>query len=296
MKKQFVLIAAFSTLVLLGCEKNDETTGLDVLTVEEKAVVENDAASDNLKETADYEVDFLTGSDAAIESIEDNSKNGPHHRPRYVNGVGPAVTVDPIGYSFPKTITIDYGDGLELVNGRVLSGIIVIEVSAPIFVNGSTREVTYQDFYIDSTHFAGGGIRTFIGTDSTERVFSSVSDITITFADETVLNRHGERTRRLVQGFETICDHSDDLILIDGFVNYETSDQTTFGKTIIESLTKIGGCKFIVEGVVEFNYNGEDFATLDYGDGSCDDVATITKDGETRQITLERRRKFPWLR
>lgn len=295
MKKLFVLFAALSTLLLLGCEKDNETTDLDVLSVEEKAVVENDAAADNLTESADYEIDYLTGSDAAIEGIEDNSKATQHNRPRYVDGVGPAITVNPTGYSFPKTITIDYGDGIELVNGRILSGIIVIEVSGPIFTNGATRTVTYQDFHVDSTLFAGGGVCTFMGSDSTERVFSHVSDITITFADGTVLDRHGERTRTLAQGFETIFDNSDDLILITGFVNYQTSDETTFGKTIVEPLTKMGGCRYIVEGVVAFNYNNENFATLDYGNGTCDDVATITKNGETRQITLERRRRFPWL-
>lgn len=295
MKKLFFLIATLSTLFIMSCERDNELTGFDVLSEEEKAVVTNDAAADNLKESADYEIDYLTGSDAAIEGIENGTKGTQHHRPRYVDGVGPAITVDPVGYSFPKTITIDYGDGVELVNGRILKGVIVIEISAPICTNGATRTVTYQDFYIDSTMFAGGGVLTFIGADSTERVFSNVSDITITFSDGTLLYRHGERTRTLVQGFETVFDHSDDLILITGFVNYETEDETTFGKTIVEPLTKIGGCRFIVEGIVEFNYNNETFATLDYGNGECDDVATITKDGETIQITLERRRRFPWL-
>lgn len=295
MKKLLVLITALSTLFIMSCERDNELSGLDVLSEEEKAVVTNDAAADNLKESADYEIDYLTGSDAAIEGIEDGTKGTQHYRPRYVNGVGPAITVDPVGYNFPKTITIDYGDGVDLVNGRTLKGIIVIEVSAPIFTNGATRTVTYQDFYVDSTLFAGGGVRTFIGTDSTERVFSNVSDLTITFADGTVLYRHGERTRTLAQGFETIFDHSDDLILITGFVDYQTQDETTFGKTIIEPLTKIGGCRFIVEGIVEFNYNNENFATLDYGNGECDDIAIIYKDGESRQITLERRRRFPWL-
>ena len=200
-KSLFVSVFTLTALLFVSCEKNEPLTGIDLLSEEENAIVTNDAAVDNLQESADYEIDFLTGSDAAIDSNENLEKSGSFLRPRYVDGVGPAVTVNPIGHSFPKTITIDYGDGIELVNGRILRGVILVEVSAPIYTNGATRSVTYQNFYIDSTMFAGGGIRTFVGTDSTERVFSNISDITITFVDGTILYRHGERTRTLAQGF-----------------------------------------------------------------------------------------------
>ncbi len=295
MKNYIVTAATVTALLFASCEEKQTLSGTDLLTDNENAIVTNDAMVDNLQEAADYEVDYLAGSDASIGSIEKSESGEKGRRPRYVNGVGPAITVNPAGYSFPKTITIDYGDGIELVNGRVLRGIIVIEVSAPIFTNGATRTVTYQNFYIDSTMLAGGGVCTFTGTDSTQRIFSHNNDITITFADGSVLYRHGERTRTLAQGFETIFDHTDDLIMITGFVTYHTDDETTFGKTIIEPLVKTGGCRYIVSGTVEFNYNNTVFASLDYGDGNCDDIATITKNGETRQITLERRRQFPWL-
>lgn len=294
-KTLLFFVTIIPALFLLSCDRDEELLG-NILTDEQESVVTNDAATDNLSEAADYEIDYFTGSDQAIAGAEDVTKGTTIFRPRYVDGVGPIVTINPVGYSFPKTITIDYGDGVELINGRTLKGVISIVASAPIFTNGATRTVNYQNFFVDSTQIAGEAVRTFSGTDSTERVFTNVSDLVITFADETVLLRHGQHTRNLAEGFETIFDHSDDLILITGSVNYTAEDQTTFGKTIIEPLTKRGGCRYIVQGVVEFNYNGEQFAMLDYGNGSCDDVATIIKDGETVQITLEHRRRFPWLR
>jgi hypothetical protein len=84
--------------------------------------------------------------------------------------------------------------------------------------------------------------------------------------------------------------------MIEGFVDYETSNGKIFSKTITYPLTKTGACRFITEGTVTFARNGEKFAELDYGDGTCDDVATITKDGETRQITIGRRLWRIWRR
>ena len=295
MKKGILFIAALSIAFLFGCE--EDQTSNKFLTEEEEAVIMEDAASDNVIEAMDYEVDYYSSSRETIEGInEGNKKSSQWIRWRYADGVGPAVTVDPIGTAFPKTITIDYGDGIELVNGRIISGEIIIEISDRPLKDGATREITYQNFYVDSVHIEGVATRTFAGTRDTERVFNNVSDLTITFPDSTVIYRNSERTRTLVDGFETLFRHSDDAIMIEGFVDYETSNGKTFSKNITNPLIKTGACRFITEGTVSFTLNGENFAELDYGDGTCDDVATITKDGETRQITIGRRLKRFWRR
>ncbi|MFW5644453.1 MAG: hypothetical protein ACOCZL_00940 [Bacteroidota bacterium] len=295
MKTRIFLIAAATTAFLMGCEK-EPADDMNLFTEEEEAVIMEDAASDNVIEAMDYEVDFYTSSEDLIDGLSGSKKSASaaEWRWRYKNGAGPAITVDPTGRAYPKTITIDYGDGIELVNGRIISGKIIIDVSARPRTNGATREVRYENFYVDSVNIAGGATRTFTGADSTERVFSNVSDLTLTFADGTVLYRTSERTRTLAEGFETLFRHSDDVILISGYVNYEAENGATFSKTIVDPLLKTGACRFIVQGIVSFTLNGEDFAELDYGDGTCDDLATITKDDETRQITIGRRLRRIW--
>lgn len=292
MKKIIVLTAALATTLLFSCEKDPQVKSL---TEEEQAIIMDDAVADNVIEATDYEVDYYSSSSDIIAGINDGGeKSSLWPRLRYLDGEGPAVTVDPIGRFYPKTITIDYGDGIELINGSMIMGRIIVNVSARPLTDGATREVTYENFYVDSVNIEGGATRTFVGTDSTQRVFSNVSDLTLTFPDSTILYRKSERMRTLAEGFETPFYHGDDLILIEGFVNYEFLNGRTFLKTIIEPLTKTGACRFITQGTVSFTINGEQFAELDYGDGSCDDVATITKDGETRQITIGRRLKRFW--
>ena len=53
-----------------------------------------------------------------------------------------------------------------------------------------------------------------------------------------------------------------------------------FEKVIIEPLVKLEDCEYIVAGTVQFFKDEEWMATIDFGDGTCDDLATKeTADG-----------------
>ena len=293
MKKIISILIALSLITFYACEENEDTV-TEKITDEEEAMVTIDASADNVTEALDYEVDYFTSSTESVQSLGSSYKSTEElgWGRRFLLGVAPEITVEPEGWEFPKTITIDYGDGMELLNGRIISGIIQIELSGPPMEDGATRYITFENFAIDTVQITGYGLRTFTGGVETERRFSCENEFTFTFSDGTVLHRNGERERILAEGFETPYDNSDDLITITGFVNYEIEGGSSFSKTIIDPLIKTGTCRFIVQGVVSFTYNSEFFAELDYGDGTCDDIATITKDGETRQITIGHRRRF----
>jgi len=48
-------------------------------------------------------------------------------------------------------------------------------------------------------------------------------------------------------------------------------------------------CKFIVSGIIEYT-KGELTSSLNFGNGSCDDIAVLTdSDGVETEITLKRR-------
>lgn len=65
-------------------------------------------------------------------------------------------------------------------------------------------------------------------------------------------------------------------------------------KVITNPLVKIDDCDFIVSGTIEFQQNGETIAVIDYGDGECDDIATVTKEGKTFDISLKKEYKEDW--
>ena len=60
-----------------------------------------------------------------------------------------------------------------------------------------------------------------------------------------------------------------------------------FEKVITKPLVKIDGCKYIVEGTIEYLKNGEVVAIIDYGNGECDNLATKTVNGIVHEFKLD---------
>jgi hypothetical protein len=61
-----------------------------------------------------------------------------------------------------------------------------------------------------------------------------------------------------------------------------------FEKVVIKPLVKLEDCKYVVEGTIEFYKGGNLLATIDFGEGACDNIATKTVDGETTEFNLDK--------
>lgn len=287
MKKLFLSLVAILSIALFSCNK-EETT---LFTNEDEAIVSNDAAAEAVVESLDSEVDLFTSSTESINLVGGTLKSASDFPfwARYVLGQVPDITIENTEGGFPVTVTIDYGDGVELLNGTVISGKIVIVISAPPRTDGAIRTVTFDNFYIDSVNIAGTRTITFNLGEGGGFEYQNVGSLVITFSDGSYIERETEKTRTFVEGYDTPGDWSDDIFEITGFTNSVSSEGYTFSATITEPLIRIGTCRYIVQGVVTMSKNDELFAELNYGDGTCDDIAIITKDGEEIQITIGRR-------
>jgi hypothetical protein len=259
----------------------------------DEAIVSTEAAADAAVEAPDYEVELFTGSNESI------AQGGPTKSvfdwtfgERYRNGIMPNITIVSTEGSFPKTITLDYGDGLELKNGTILKGKIIILLSAPPRTDGAVRTVSFENFYVDSTNIAGTRTLTCSIVEGQNPKVNVVGNITLTFADGTTLVRETEKTREFIAGFDTPLYHFDDEISITGFTSSVCSEGYSHTATIQLPLIIKGECRFIVQGTVAIDKNDEPLALLNYGDGTCDNLATITVDGVTKEIKLGKRFRF----
>lgn len=240
----------------------------------------------------EYEVAFFANAEKSLTKLWHMGKrfawNG---KLRYLYNKCPDVeiTLDSAAVDgYPKTITLDYGDSTVLRNGRVLSGLIEIYITAPRKSKDYTREVTYTDFGIDSLTINGTSLLVVDKQDSTFRTFTS--DLVIMLPDGTSVTRSSERTWQWLEGMDTEDDQSDDVILIDGFLLADL-DGDEYKKEITTPLKRTGDCKYFVEGVVEITHNGVVICMIDYGDGTCDEFATMTNaDGEVFEIDLSERK------
>lgn len=293
----FLLLIALS-FTFFSCEKlsTDDlmTTETEELILKSATIAENDILVESVSDEMIDEAAFFMEMEGLLKQLA-RVKGGKnlmegHKGKRYHEGFGPVISVDTAETGYPMTITIDYGDGVELRNGRVITGLVSIELSAQRGTDGATRTITYSNCSIDSVNINGTVVETCSGDQLTMRQISSTSAVTFVLADGTIIEREGNHTRNWISGLDTPEERDDDMIEITGSVYAETSNGNTWERIITEPLIRTGDCRHHVQGVVEFSQNGNLLSSLDFGDGTCDNLAILTVDGESIEIELKDRK------
>lgn len=235
-----------------------------------------------------YEVEFFANAEETLTRWwRVGKKFGMHNKLRYMKNCPDVSIAEGENDGYPRIITLDYGVGVELNNGKVLSGIIVIDVSAPRKSKDYVRTVAYNDFGMDSLLI--NGIST-VEVDKVDEMFRKFSSsLTFVLADGTEIVRESERIWQWIAGMDTEADQTDDVMTISGLASAQMNGET-FVKDITTSLKRLGGCKYIVEGIVEISLNGEVISTMNYGGGMCDAIAEMTNADGTTEVDLSERK------
>ncbi len=288
MKKIIGITFIVLTVALFSCQnENVENPAGDLFSEKSAQITLTEANLEAVATVSEYEVEFYANAEHMLTRWWRMGKmwqwtNKTHYKLRHCPNVD-IQEGETDGY--PKVITLDYGDGTVLNNEKVLSGIIVIEISAPKKSGSYTRTVTYSDFGVDTINISGTSLITVDRQNATYRNFKS--DLTITINDVTEITRSSVRTWTWIEGMETTDDQTDDVIQIEGVVNASNSEGDNYSKEIVSPLKKLRDCRFIVEGIVEVKLNGELASTMNYGEGECDAVAVLTQaDGVEVEVDL----------
>jgi hypothetical protein len=193
------------------------------------------------------------------------------------------VTVSVSSSSFPREIVIEYLKGCS--NHRHdRSGKVIINLSDTITNAGAVQTIVYQDFYIDTIKVDLNATLKNLGKNfSGNWIIEKKYEQTITKGNEVAVRKNTE-TQEWISGFET-TDKSDNVFYLSGSGSIVINDEAKYAKNITTPLFYDASCEFIKSGVVELTRNGN-VTTIDYGDGTCDDKATVTTDGTTEEINL----------
>lgn len=295
MKKIIGLSVLVLTIGLFACNKSDDVSiQSEELSEKSAQVAANEVSMEAVTVESEYEVEFFSNLSPILSNWW---KYGKHFswtsRLRYKMNQCPDVQItegDDDGY--PKIITMNYGDSTVLNNGTVLSGVIEITITAPRSSQDYERTVEYQSFGVDSVVVDGYATILVDKVDSMFRQYTS--SLTFTLADGSTIERTSERTWQWIEGMDTPEDQSDDVVVISGGAEaVMTIDGVTetYKKEITTPLKRLGDCRYIVEGVVEISLDGTVISTIDYGDGTCDEVAVVTDaDGNQTEIDLHDRK------
>lgn len=300
MKTNYVSLIIGLALAFTSCEKDEVDLSNDYTRPEfstsVESVVSMDAALEDVVEATGYEIDLFSGSTEAINSdfTEETASSATLKsgntgwKSRYAAGQCPLITIESAEGGFPKTISLNYGEQTELANGRVLRGVIKIVLSEPLRNIGSKREVTFEGFSIDTIGVEGTKVFTTL-KNANEREVNIVRNLIFTFPDASFIEHSSDKTRIWTAGLDTPFNHFDDVIEITGFSTNRDSDENEYERKIVKRLVLKGNCRFIVSGAVEYYKNSQLFATIDYGNGECDNKATITTANGTFEFIIGRR-------
>lgn len=268
--RTFILSGLFSIAGLTACE-DDPTTSIS-----SETVLEETAFAENVFSNLSYVIEEATG----ISTLSNGRFiRGEGHGPK---DCATRTIEEPEDGSFPKIITLDYGDSCVSRGNMVIQGKIVTTITGPKDEVGSSVTTTFEDFYVNDHHIEGTSIRTVV---SEYVQTETLEGGKITTPEGETFTRESTRTREMIEGMDTE-DRSDDVFQITGSSSGITPEGVSYSKTITSPLISSHDCPWITSGTIETVIDGVTSIT-DFGDGECDDTATVTEDGETEEITMD---------
>jgi hypothetical protein len=196
--------------------------------------------------------------------------------------------VPKIAHEFPKTVTIDFGAGCMGKDGKMRSGKIVTIFTGPIFVPGSKTSTTFINYKVDS--FEVEGTHTVENTSTSNNFAWEIKVI-----DGKISNtQNGNWTKwnsvrdyKQTQGNGTPFYALDNVFEITGNSQGSRSNGNSWTSVITQPVIRKTTCAWRVKGEITFTRNSNpNAAVLDYGDGTCDNKATVTINGVIYNITL----------
>jgi len=267
---KFILVFAIIALTI-SCNKEDEKTS----TSEElKANAQMDIISDDVSKIVEdqYEIQLEeSGKTTIVEPFLPTCAT---------------VSASVSGSIWTRTVTFN---NCTLPNGNVLNGQIIASGSTNFNTSSYVINYSFVNFYHNDILIEGNRTvtRTYTSTTTLAAIHPVATmdiNMTATFPDGLVVSRVGTRVREMIEGYQT------PIIWIDNVYSITGSWVTTFPNgtrtsTISSPLIVKMTCSNVVSGIINVvgNYGT---ASINYGEGTCDNQALLTINGITTTITL----------
>lgn len=198
---------------------------------------------------------------------------------------------------FPRKVVIDFGNGCLGKDGRMRSGKIVTVYTGPLLVSGSMATTEFINHKVDSISVEGlhkitNTTANTPGSNFREFTMEAIN-MRLTKPNGNYSKWNGIRKRTQVEGNGTLIP-ADDMFKITGHSNGQVKyDNLIFNwrSEITEPLIRKFTCRWVQKGIVKswrenLPSTSPWIAVLNYGTGTCDNQATLTINGVTKQITL----------
>ncbi|MFT3945466.1 MAG: hypothetical protein QM763_00715 [Agriterribacter sp.] len=257
-----------SSVLIISCKKDSKKS--EAQTEADVTAASASATAYSVLNTA-LDIMFVTGSP------DDESERATSAR-KYGCAT---VTATPGGLiNFPKDITVDFGTGCTL-RGYTGKGSVSFTLNQWVTVPGTEITPVFNDFFVNDYKIEGSYKITTI---SATEFKVDIIDGLVTFPDKTVYHLTGTLNYTQTKGSATPLAFEDDTYSVTGDIT-STSFLGEIEGTITTPLIMEISCNNITSGTIDFTTENTT-ATLDFGDGTCDNKGTIKTGSLSFPVTL----------
>ncbi|MDF2448269.1 MAG: hypothetical protein K0R26_773 [Bacteroidota bacterium] len=200
-----------------------------------------------------------------------------------------SLTVDTILAA--KTITVNFGVSNCVCNdGRTRRGSLIIAFTGKYRDSLTEISVTPVSYYVNDNQVTGTKTIVNKGHNTSHHlVYEINANLQIVKANNGgTISWQSVRQREWISG-ENTQQWNDDIYSITGSASGTTSNGNSFNSIISSPLIRkmsFGCRRHFTQGVLEHTPGGKATRYIDFGNGTCDDQATVTINGNTYIITL----------
>ncbi len=290
--KKLLLGALIAATFFISCESNETTT-------DEAALTTNEISADSNIDIAIDDVSLIVDDQFAMQQSQSGKTAGD-----FKSVLPPCAIITTVLTNETWTRTIDFGTvGCELKNGNFVKGKIIISFSKNFTTPVRTINYKFVNFYHNNKLIQGDrSIKHEIKSSELQSaphpVATHIFEMSITFGDGKVYTRTGTRVREMVAGYSTPFIWEDNVFNVWGSHITTFPNETKITSTIKTPLVFSMACKipFATKGSILITKSKGDNATsvstrealLDFGNGDCDNLASITVNGVTKVIELKK--------
>jgi hypothetical protein len=270
--KSLLLVGSFALVV--ACKKDNLVDSEDPSAA--SSAIATSANDDNTADAAFMdlkEVTDQTGLEATVKGVDST---------KY-----PCAKITTKVDSILKTITasIDFGDKNCLCkDGKNRRGKIQVKITGNKNTIGSSIVYTAVDYFVNDNGVSGTKTLTVVDDHSFRIV---VVNGKVTKANGGIITWNTDRTRTMTAGFNTKDTLSDDVFQVSGTTSGINAAGNAYKFTTLTPIEKARACKWITAGKLKIERAGKLDAVVDYGDATCDSLATITVANKTFPFVMK---------
>ncbi|HEY6504161.1 MAG TPA: hypothetical protein VIZ28_09330 [Chitinophagaceae bacterium] len=273
---------------LYSCKKESSSVNSIPVTEEEAITYSEESAEAEASFDDIEDVSRLAAEEEGVVSAP-NGRVFPFVQLRLRLGPCATITVTPNDSTYPKTVTIDFGDGCICADGKFRKGAIILHFTGPIRRSGSVLTITLRNFYLNRAHIEGTKVISNLSAQGAVKFSVQVTGGKVTYPNGRGYKYDGLKYVAQIEG-ATTNNCMDDVYKIEGRSKTQFNNGLTINLNTESPLIKKVACRWISNGTLKIKINDR-VLFLDYGapnNGDCDNKALLTWNNGNNQrlITL----------